>query len=400
MAGSRGSAVPDDPTVPAHTVDGPVDAPVLVLGASLGTTGELWAPQMPALTARFRVVRYAHPGHGAPLAPDDGSALGIATIADLGAGVLALLDHLGVGSASMAGISLGGMVALWVAANAPERVDRLALCCTGPYLPPAAEWHARAAAVRAEGTAPLLDRLLGRWFTPGFPADHPEAADLVARMLAAVDPEGYAHCCEALAGMDLRPALAAVTAPTLVLAGRDDPVCPPAMALALHEGIAGSSLVVLPGAAHLANVEQAEAFTAALVDHLAGRPLDRGSATRRAVLGDDHVDAAVAATTPFTAPFQDLITRYAWGEVWTRPGLDRARRSCITLAMLVALGRFDELALHVRAARRNGLSPDEIGEVLLQTAIYCGAPAARSAFAVAERVLAAEIHAGDDRDRD
>jgi 3-oxoadipate enol-lactonase/4-carboxymuconolactone decarboxylase len=175
-----------------------------------------------------------------------------------------------------------------------------------------------------------------------------------------------------------------------VLTGADDPVCPPAMALALHEGIAGSSLVVVPGAAHLANVEQTEAVTRALVDHLAGPPAVRGMAVRRRVLGDDHVDAAVAATTPVTAPFQDLITRYAWGEVWTRPGLDPARRSCITLAMLVALGRFDELAMHVRAARRNGLTDGEIGEVLLQTTIYCGAPAARTAFAVAERALADE----------
>ena len=126
---------------------------------------------------------------------------------------------------------------------------------------------------------------------------------------------------------------------------------------------------------------------APLVDHLAGAATERGFAARRQVLGDDHVDRAMAATTPFTAAFQDLITRYAWGEVWTRPGLDRARRSCITLAMLVALGRFDELAMHVRAARRNGLTDDEIGEVLLQTAIYCGAPAARTAFAVAEEVL-------------
>ena len=114
---------------------------------------------------------------------------------------------------------------------------------------------------------------------------------------------------------------------------------------------------------------------------------ERGMKVRREVLGDEHVDRAVARTTEFTADFQDLITRYAWGEIWTRPGLDRPMRSAITLTALVALGRFDELAMHVRAARRNGLSDDEIKEVLLQTAIYCGVPAANSAFAVASRVL-------------
>jgi 4-carboxymuconolactone decarboxylase len=115
---------------------------------------------------------------------------------------------------------------------------------------------------------------------------------------------------------------------------------------------------------------------------------ERGMRVRREVLGDDHVDAAVARTTGFTADFQDFITRYAWGEIWTRPGLDRRTRSCITLTALVALGRLDELEIHVRAALRNGLSEDEIGEVLLHSAIYCGVPAANAAFAVAQRVLA------------
>jgi 4-carboxymuconolactone decarboxylase len=114
---------------------------------------------------------------------------------------------------------------------------------------------------------------------------------------------------------------------------------------------------------------------------------ERGMKVRREVLGDAHVDEAVARTTDFTADFQDLITRYAWGEIWTRPGLDRRTRSAITLTALIAVGRMDELAMHVRAARRNGLSEDEIKEVLLQTAVYCGVPAANTAFAVAARVL-------------
>jgi 4-carboxymuconolactone decarboxylase len=115
-----------------------------------------------------------------------------------------------------------------------------------------------------------------------------------------------------------------------------------------------------------------------------------GMRIRREVLGDEHVDRAVARTTPFTADFQDLITRYAWGEIWARPGLDRRTRSCVTLTALIALGHFDELAMHVRAARRNGLTDDELKEVLLQAAIYCGVPAANHAFAVAAEVLAEE----------
>jgi 4-carboxymuconolactone decarboxylase len=121
---------------------------------------------------------------------------------------------------------------------------------------------------------------------------------------------------------------------------------------------------------------------------------ERGMKVRREVLGDAHVDAAEERASSFTQDFQDLITRYAWGEIWSRPGLDRRMRSAITLTALVALGRFDELAMHVRAARRNGLAEDEIKEVLLQSAVYCGLPAANSAFAVAQRVLEEEKEDG------
>jgi len=114
---------------------------------------------------------------------------------------------------------------------------------------------------------------------------------------------------------------------------------------------------------------------------------ERGMVVRREVLGDEHVDRAIERTTEHTRDFQDFITRYAWGEIWSRPGLDRRTRSCVTMTALVAIGRFDELAMHIRAARRNGLTPEEIAEVLLQTAVYCGVPAANSAFHVFQRVL-------------
>ncbi len=364
----------------AHRVDGPEGAPVLLLANSLGTTWDMWGPQIPALTARFRVVRYDHRGHGAsPCEP------GPYRIEDLAGDALGLLDRLGVERASVCGLSLGGMVAMWLAAHAPERVDRLVLCCTSPVLTPASQWAERAATVRADGVTGLLDALLGRWFT----SRHDRAGDaaLVTRMLAAVQPEGYAGCCEAIASMDLSADLAAIRAETLVVAGAEDPVVPPAAAVGVHERIAGSGLAVIAGAAHLANLEQPDRFTRVVLDHLAGTEVERGRRVRRQVLGDAHVDRAEAGTTPMTAPFQDLITRYAWGEIWTRPGLDRATRSCVTIAMLVALGRFDELALHVRGARRNGVTEEEITEVLLHAAIYCGAPAANSAFAVAERAL-------------
>ena len=368
--------------LPAYRIDGPPGAPVLVLANSLGTTSAMWEPQMPALTGRFRVVRYEHRGHGGSPAPP-----GPYRIGQLGADVLELIDAVGADRVSMCGISLGGMVAMWLAAHAPERIDRLVLACTAPHLPPAEPWIERAATVRAGGPSVLLDGLMGRWFTPGLGERRPEMSGLVAGMLGQADAEGYAGCCEAIAAMDQRDDLGAIRAPTLVLAGAEDPVTPPATALAIQARIAGAGLVVLAGAAHLANLEQPASFGAAVVEHLAGAPAQRGRRVRAEVLGAAHVERSEAAAGAFTAPFTDFITRYAWGEIWTRPGLDRATRSCITLAMLVALGRFDELALHVRGARRNGLTNEQIGEVLLQSAVYCGAPAANHAFGVARQVL-------------
>jgi 3-oxoadipate enol-lactonase/4-carboxymuconolactone decarboxylase len=269
----------------------------------------------------------------------------------------------------------------------PDRVDRLVLACTAPRLEPAEAWSSRAAEVRRAGTAGQLEGHLSRWLTRGFTSARPDVVRRVADMLDATDREGYAGCCEAIGSMDQRDAIGSIKAPTLVLAGADDPVVPPSLAVDVQSRVAGSSLVVLAGAAHLANVEQPTRFADAALDHLLGSPYERGQAVRRTVLGDDHVDRTTSRSTSFTAAFQDLISRYAWGEIWTRPGLDRATRSAVTLTALVCQGRFDELPMHVRGALRNGLSREEIGEVLLQAAVYCGVPAANTAFAVTQRTF-------------
>jgi 3-oxoadipate enol-lactonase/4-carboxymuconolactone decarboxylase len=343
---------------------------------------EMWDPQLTMLAGHFRVLRYDQRGHGrSPAQP------GPYTIDDLGRDALQLLDLLGFDRVSVCGVSLGGMIAMWLAINAPDRVDRVALCCTAPHLPPAQQWRDRAAAVRGSGTAQLVEATLGRWFTPSFPSQHPAVGEQITAMLSSTDDESYASCCEAIAAMDLRDDLKKITAPTLIIGGADDPVVPPVVATDMQQAIPGSALTIIAGAAHLANIEQSGRFNAAVFDHLTGGSLTSGLTVRRQVLGDEHVERAMEQASPITAAFQDLITRYAWGEIWTRPGLDRRTRSCVTIAMLVALGRMDELELHLRATRRNGLSDAEIIEVLLQTAIYCGVPAANSAFAVARRVL-------------
>jgi 3-oxoadipate enol-lactonase / 4-carboxymuconolactone decarboxylase len=371
-----------DSTVALHyLLEGRGDAPVLVLANSLGTTLRMWDRQAAALSGRFRLLRYDHRGHGGSPVPP-----GPYTIDDLGRDVLALLDRLEIERFSFCGLSIGGMVGIWLASAAPKRIERLVLCCTSAHLGTLAEAYAtRARTVREHGVGAVADAVLERWFTSGFREDHPDVVEWASRMLRETPAEGYAGCCEAIKDMDLRSRLGAIRAPTLVIAGADDPAIPPEHAEFIRDSIPDSHLVVIEQAAHLANVEQPEVVTRAVLDHL--EPV-RGMRVRREVLGDEHVDAAIARTTSFTADFQDFITRYAWGEIWTRPGLDRKMRSAITLTALVAQGRLEELEMHVRAALRNGLSVDEIKEVLLHSAVYCGVPAANSAFAIAQRVLA------------
>ena len=286
---------------------------------------------------------------------------------------------------------------MWLAVNAPERVERLALCCTAPAFAPRQGWIDRAAAVRADGVGAIANAVLGRWFRPSFHDAHPDVVAHFRAMLVATPREGYAACCDALADVDLTPRLGEIGAPTLVVTGADDPVVTPADGDALAAAIPDAVHAVDRRALRTSRTSSnRDAFTEALLRHLGeerggtnehrrdGTSIHaRGMEVRRAVLGDAHVDGAIERTTPFTEDFQDLITRYAWGEIWSRPGLDRRTRSCITLTALIALGHQHELAMHVRAALRNGLTPDEIGEVILQSAIYCGVPA-NSAFAIAK----------------
>lgn len=247
----------------AYQVDGPVDAPILVMGGSLGTTRAMWEPQLPALTERFRVVRYDNLGHGESLVPD-----GACTIDDLGHELVRMLDEMHAPAVSYAGLSLGGMVGLWLAANASDRVRRIAVMCTSASFGRATTYAERAAAVRAGGMESVADTVLARWFTPGFAAAHPEVVATYRAMLVSTPVEGYAACCGAIAALDLRAALASVRAPTLVVAGADDPATPVDHAEAIAAAVPGARLAVVDRAAHLANVEQPAEVARLLLEHL------------------------------------------------------------------------------------------------------------------------------------
>lgn len=244
-------------------VTGRESGPVVVLSNSLGSTHRMWDAQIGALEDRFRLVRYDTRGHGGSPVPT-----GPYTIDDLADDVIVLLDRLGIERAHLVGLSLGGMTAMRVAARNPERVGRLAVLCTAAYLPPATAWQERAATVRAQGAGVVATAVVERWFTPEYLAAHPDIRAQSEAMVTATPAQGYAGCCEAIAALDVRGDLASITAPTLTIAGADDPATPPAKLDEIAAGVKDGRLLVVPHAAHLANAEQPDIITPALIEHL------------------------------------------------------------------------------------------------------------------------------------
>jgi 3-oxoadipate enol-lactonase/4-carboxymuconolactone decarboxylase len=375
------------PRIVGTDFGGPAGAGLLLLGPSLGTSAaSLWKPVAERLAERARVVAWDLPGHGRS------PASGPFRMPELAAAVLALADDIAPGqSFSYAGDSVGGAVGLQLLLDAPERVTSAALLCTGAVIGDPELWRVRAATVRESGTESVVLLSAERWFAAGFADREPAVAAALLDALRDTNAECYALVCEALAVFDVVDRLPQITTPVLAIAGARDIPTPPEGLAQIASGVRDGRLIVLDGVGHLAPAEAPDRVADLIAGQLARNQSDHlyeaGMAVRREVLGDSHVDRALAATNEFTADFQELITRYAWGSIWTRPGLDRRSRSLITLTALVARGHHEELAMHVRAARRNGVTTDEIKELLLQTAIYCGVPDANSAFRIANKVL-------------
>ena len=373
-----------------YEVDGAPQRPALLLLNSLGTTLAMWEPQMAMLRERFFVIRLDCRGHGrSDVTP------GPYTIQRLGRDALELLDALHIDRAHVCGLSLGGLIAQWLGIHAAGRVSRLIVCCSAARIGTREGWQERMASVEANGLGPLIPSILERWYTADFLAGASEVVTKTRAMLEAASPDGYVSCCAALRDADLRTEVAGVRTPTLILYGAHDKVTTTADADLLTRSIPGATSLELD-AAHLANGEAAGAFTAAMIAFLDDGEtrmaenrsrFAHGLEIRKQVLGEAHVARSLARTNDFNAPFQDLITRYAWGEIWDRQGLPRHTRSLLTLALMVALNREQEFKMHVAAAFRNGVTRDELQEVLLQTAIYCGLPAANNAFHWAEDAM-------------
>jgi 3-oxoadipate enol-lactonase len=251
----------------AHRVDGPSDGPAVVLGPSLGTVWEMWDDVTAALSSTYQVVRYDTRGHGRSPVPT-----GPYTVEELAEDVVALVDHLGVERFSFVGLSLGGAVGQVLAAAHPDRLAAAVLCCTVPQFGDPATWTERAALVRAEGMAALAESTRRRWFTDAFRHSHPAEVDRLIGMLTALDAEGYASCCEALAAFDATSTLSSIDVPVRVVAGAEDRVATAEASREMAEAIPAADLVVLAEASHIATAEQPDAFVRAVTEHLEGHP--------------------------------------------------------------------------------------------------------------------------------
>lgn len=376
--------------------DGRADRPALLLLNSIGVDLGLWDAAIGPLLGDFRILRMDARGHGASDAPP-----GPYSLAQLAGDAVALLNAAGVSRALICGVSLGGMTAMQLALDAPDRVSGLVLACTSAAMDPSA-WQARIDSVMAGGLDAIADLAMQRFFTESFRRAHPEVVETRRAGLLAMDREGYAGCCAAIRDMDLIGRLDHIRAPTLVIHGLRDVSTP-------YEGHGDRIVEAIPGAGaaaldtgHLPCLEAPAAFAALVVafhrsmsggdgrEAAATTLFESGLRTRRAVLGDSWVDASLAARTEFNADFQAMITRYAWDGVWNRPGLDHRTRRLLTIAMTASLGRWEEFRLHVRSGlEAHGFTTEELKEALIQVAIYAGVPAANTAFTEAGELVEA-----------
>ena len=368
-----------------YRLTGAADRPVVMLSHSLGLDHGMWDPQAADLEPHFQVLRYDLRGHGASDAPAGGYSIEL-----LAKDALAIADAAGATTFAFCGLSIGGMIGQWLGAHAPDRLTHLVLANTTPRMADPSLMETRRKTVLAEGMTAVTDAALRRFFSaPAVEADAPHVAS-ARRTLLATDPVGYAGCCAAVRDLNQSALLGSIRTPTLVISGdRDESMPWDGHGRVLSTSIPGAQAVRLP-AAHVSNLERPRSFTAGLFDFLlpkAAGTVEAGLPVRRAALGAAHVDRSLGAATDFTRDFQELITRFAWGTIWARPGLDHRTRRLLVLAITAALSRWEEFRLHVRAGLAHELEPCDVKEALLQVAVYGGVPAANTGFQIAAEEL-------------
>ncbi|MDI5890331.1 alpha/beta fold hydrolase [Halomonas rhizosphaerae] len=364
--------------------------PLVMLAHPLGMSQAVWDDVLPALLPRYRVLTWDLPGHGASQAWGEGAIVP----ADLAAEALALADHAGVGRFHFAGTSIGGVVGQQLVSEHGERLLSATLTNTGAVIGNAELWNTRAGRVRQEGLAAMSEEIVPRWFAPACFEAEPALKAGWCTQMGRGDDDSYALLCEMLGRDVFTGKLSGKGVKVQLFGGSEDLATPPATLEALAAECDGAPLEILEGVGHVPSVEVPALFAEKLQAVMSvdlgdvanqGVAYATGLATRKQVLGEEHVARSTANATRLDAPFQQMITRLAWGELWSNDDLTRRERSMITTGILAALGR-EELTLHLKTAKRIGLSEAELRQVLMHVAIYGGVPAANHAFSLAKQL--------------
>jgi len=365
-----------------YKISGTPNSPVLVFSNSLGANMNMWDELIPLLLPYFQVLQYDTRGLGGSEITAEAY-----TIELLGLDVIDLLDQLKIERAYFCGLSMGGLIGQWLGIHHPERFSKIILANTAAKIGDAEAWDSRMETIKNSGMEAIVASTMERWFTEDFRANNPKRVAETKVMFLSSDILGYSNCCAAVRDADFRADLNKITSKVLVITGDEDVVTNVEHAEFLVQHIPDAALSILP-ARHLSATELPAQFASLLIQFIVGNTtFEKGMHVRRTVLGDAHVDRATNNSNEFNGEFQEFISNYAWGEIWTRPGLSKHNRSLITIAMLIALNRKAELQMHIRAAFNNGVTKNEIKEVIMQSALYCGLPAANEAIHTAEEVF-------------
>lgn len=365
-----------------YKIQGTPNSPVLVFSNSLGSKMMMWDGLIPYLLPYFRVLQYDTRGHGGSDVTSEPY-----TIALLGNDLIELLDSLNIKEFYFCGLSMGGLIGQYLGIYHSDRLKKLIISNTGAKIGNDERWNQRIETINKDGMQAIVDDTMERWFTESFRKSNPTRVVETKEMFLRSDVLGYSNCCAAIRDADFRENLSKVSVQTLVITGDEDPVTNVEQAEFLVKNIPDATLQLLP-ARHLSATELPKQFAEILINFIAGNnTFEKGMHVRRSVLGDAHVNKANENINDFNADFQQFISNYAWGEIWTRPELTKHSRSLITIAMLIALNRKAELKMHIKAAFNNGVTKVELKEIFMQSALYCGLPAANEAFHTTEEVF-------------
>ncbi len=373
------------------------DTPVFLFINSLGTDLRIWDGVVKELKQHGSTLRYDKMGHGLSEVSERSYE-----IADYAEDIINLLNALDVDKVILTGLSIGGVIAQYVAIHYPEMIEKLIVSNSAPKVGTFESWETRIGKVNAGGVSSIADDILKVWFSKSFHANRqPELAGYRA-MLCNTNTAGYIKACRALQDNDLTDQVQLIRSPSLLIAGSEDGSVPTEMVRDTAKKIPGAEFIEIDGVGHIPCAEQPLTVATLLLrfvnNNSPGTPrslYDTGMKTRRSVLGDEYVDIAETNKTDFDKDFQEYITNSAWGAIWSRPGLTKRERSMITIAILAALKLDNELALHIKATRNTGASPNDVKEVLMHTGVYAGVPVTNSAMKIAKEIFSKN----DDGDR-